>query len=154
LCGRRAPLRSTRADLVIESPMGDLRLPANAITTEDLADAVLLSAKTYDLKPAIDAIRPAVGVQTAVLPVLNGPRHLDRLDAAFGRERILGGVACIGATLTSDGTVRHLNRVHGITFGKRGGKISDQIETIARLFAATPFAASVSDNIMRTAVAA
>ncbi len=37
--------------------------------------------------------RPASGggAQTAVLPILNGMRHLDVLDAAFGPERVLGG---------------------------------------------------------------
>jgi 2-dehydropantoate 2-reductase len=137
--------------LVIESPVGDLHVPAKAITIEELGgefDTILLSAKAYDLESAIAAIRPAVGPETAILPVLNGLGHLARLDAAFGRERVLGGVAYIAATLTVDGTVRHLNRVHGITFGERSGEISDRVETIARVFTATPVAASVSDNIM------
>ena len=47
---------------------------------------------------------PAIGPGTAVLPVLNGLRHLDPLDLAFGPERVLGGVAYIAATLTADGT--------------------------------------------------
>jgi 2-dehydropantoate 2-reductase len=146
----RAALLNQRA-LVIESPTGDLRVPVTAITADGLAgpfDIVLLSAKAYDLKPAIAAIRSAVGPETAVLPVLNGPAHLDRLDAAFGREHVLGGVAYIAATLTENGTIQHLNRVHAITFGERTGDISERVETIARAFAATPVSASVSDNIV------
>ena len=139
--------------LVIESPLGDLRLPVQAATADSLAgsfDMVLLTAKAYDLDQAIAAIRPAVGPGTAVLPVLNGLRHLDRLDAAFGPERVLGGVAYIAATLTADGTIRHLNRVHGITFGERAGGISDRVEAIARAFAETPVSASASaDNHAR-----
>jgi ketopantoate reductase len=45
---------------------------------------VLLTAKHYDLDAAIAAICPAVGPDTAVLPLLNGLVHLDRLDRAFG----------------------------------------------------------------------
>lgn len=137
--------------LVIESTFGDLRLPvrvATADTLEGAFDTVLLAAKAYDLEQAIAAIQPAVGPETAILPVLNGLGHLDRLDAAFGRERVLGGVAYIAATMTAEGTIRHLNRVHGITFGERSGGISRRVETIAQAFAATSVSASASDNTM------
>jgi 2-dehydropantoate 2-reductase len=146
----RAPLLNERG-LVLESPMGDLRLPVRIATTGSLAGSfalVLLAAKAYDLDPAIAAIRPAIGPQTAVLPILNGLGHLDRLDAAFGREHVLGGVAYIAATMTADGAIRHLNRVHGITFGERSGEISQRIEAIARAFAATPVTAAPSESIV------
>src|SRR6266568_1349912 len=103
--------------LVIESPLGSLRMAVQIATADTLSgqfDTVLLTAKAYDLDQAVAAIRPAVGLDTAILPLLNGLGHLDRLDTAFGPQRVLGGVAYIGATLTSDGMVHHLNRLHGI----------------------------------------
>ncbi|HEU0215097.1 MAG TPA: 2-dehydropantoate 2-reductase [Stellaceae bacterium] len=138
--------------LVIESPMGNLRLPVQVATADTLAGdfaTVLLTAKAYDLEQAIAAIRPAVGPETAILPVLNGLGHLDRLDEAFGRERILGGVAYIAATLTADGAIRHLNRVHGITFGERSGGTSDRVAAIGRVFAPAVVSAPASTDIMR-----
>jgi 2-dehydropantoate 2-reductase len=137
--------------LVIESPLGDLRVPVHVATADSLTgnfDTVLLTAKAYDLDQAIAAIRSAVGPGTAILPVLNGVRHLDRLDAEFGSERVLGGVAYIAATLTAGGVVRHLNRVHGITFGERSGRLSERVEAIARVFAGTPVDSSASTAIM------
>lgn len=137
--------------LVIESSLGDLRLPVHVVTADSLAgafDTVLLTAKAYDLDQAIAAIRPAVAPGTAILPVLNGVRHLDRLDDEFGAERVLGGVAYIAATLTDGGVIRHLNRAHGITFGERSGRISERVEAIARAFAGTPVDASASRGIM------
>jgi len=137
--------------LVIDSPMGDLRLPVRVATADTLNgvfDAVLLTAKAYDLDQAIATIQPAVGPGTAILPVLNGLRHLDRLDAAFGPERVLGGVAYIAATLTAEGAIRHLNRVHGIAFGERSGAVSRRVGAIAGAFASTPVNASVSDSIL------
>jgi 2-dehydropantoate 2-reductase len=137
--------------LVIESPIGDLRRPVQVAVEETLAgsfDTVLLTAKAYDLDQAIIAIRPAVGAATVILPVLNGLGHLDRLDTVFGAERVLGGVAYIGATLTADGVIRHLNRIHGITFGERAGGVSERIEAITRAFAATRLDAWASDNIV------
>jgi 2-dehydropantoate 2-reductase len=137
--------------LVIESPLGDLRLPVRAVTVDSLGavfDIVLLAAKAYDLDQAVAAIRPAVGSETAILPVLNGLGHLDRLDEVFGPDRVLGGVAYIAATVTTDGTIRHLNRVHGITFGERSGEVSRRVEAITRAFAATPVSASASEDIV------
>ena len=137
--------------LAIESAFGDVTIPVKTVTADTLSgffDTVLLTAKAYDLEPAIVAIQPAVGPETAILPVLNGLVHLDRLDAAFGRERVLGGVAYIAATMTAEGTIRHLNRIHGITFGERSGEISRRVEKIAQTFAATPVSAKASDNIM------
>ena len=131
--------------------MGDLRVPVRVATADTLNgvfDTVLLTAKAYDLEQAIATIRPAVGPGTAILPVLNGLGHLDQLDAAFGPERVLGGVAYIAATLTAEGTIRHLNRVHGIAFGERSGAVSRRVEAIAGAFASTPVNASISDNIL------
>ena len=38
-------------------------------------DVVLLTCKAYDLPGAMDAIAPASGDGTAILPLLNGVRH-------------------------------------------------------------------------------
>lgn len=150
-------VRSARAaalvdrGLEVQSPMGNLRMPVKVATAETLAGdlhVVLLTSKAYDLDHAIADIRPAVGPDTAILPVLNGLAHLDSLETAFGPESVLGGVAYIAATLAPDGTIRHLNRVNGITFGERSGAPSDRVAAIARAFAGTPVTTSVSDKIM------
>ena len=62
-------------------------------------DAVLLSCKAFDLDDAIESFAPAVGPQTAIIPLLNGMLHLDVLDKKFGAERVLGGLCAIAATL-------------------------------------------------------
>jgi 2-dehydropantoate 2-reductase len=108
--------------LAIQSPVGDFKGPVKTVQAAGLApdyDAVLFTCKAYDLDGAIEAIRPAMGPETRVLPVLNGIRHLDALDSAFGKARVLGGTAQIGATLTPEGAVRHMSRFHLLTFGER-----------------------------------
>jgi len=83
------------------------------------------------------------------LPLLNGLVHLNRLDAAFGPDRVLGGVAYVGAVLLPDGSIRHVNRLSGIAFGERGGGISERTKTIEQLFANTPVSAPANDNILQ-----
>ena len=121
-------VRPRRAEQLAESGIallsvaGDVRVPAKTVLAETLApdyDLVLFTCKAYDLDGAIAAIRPAMGPDTRVLPLLNGMRHLDALDAAFGAPRVLGGTAQIGATLTAEGEVRHMSRFHLLTFGER-----------------------------------
>ena len=107
--------------LVVKSPMGDFVTPVKTVTREAPGrgyDAIILSCKAYDLEDAIATIRPAAE-GAMIIPQLNGMRHLERLDAEFGAERVLGGVAVIGVTMDADGTIRHLNKAHGFTFGER-----------------------------------
>jgi 2-dehydropantoate 2-reductase len=138
--------------LKVESALGDFQVPVNIATADRVGgpyDLVLLTAKHYDLDAAIEAIRPGVGADTAVLPLLNGLVHLDKLEAAFGHGRVLGGVAYVGAVLLPDGSIRHVNRLSGIAFGERGGGISERTKAIEQLFANTPVSAPANDNILQ-----
>jgi 2-dehydropantoate 2-reductase len=138
--------------LKVESALGDFQVPVNVATADRVGgpyELVLLTAKHYDLDAAIEAIRPGVGADTAVLPLLNGLVHLDKLDAAFGPGNVLGGVAYVGAVLLPDGSIRHVNRLSGIAFGERGGGISQRAKAIEQLFANTPVSAPANDNILQ-----
>jgi 2-dehydropantoate 2-reductase len=118
------PARAARlaADgLRVHATRGDFAGPVRALTQIDGEyDLVLLSCKAYDLDAAIDAIRPAVGANTLVLPLLNGLRHLDALDRAFGTPHVLGGLCHISVTLDDDGSIRQFGALERLTFGARG----------------------------------
>ena len=135
------PARAARLaarGLEIESPAtGDARIAVQTCTTVDPQarfDVVLLSCKAYDLDAAIDAIAPAMGAETFVLPLLNGYAHLDRLVGRFGAGRVVGGLAKIQATLSPEGVVRHLNDWRYLTVGELDGASSDRLEALKRLF--------------------
>jgi 2-dehydropantoate 2-reductase len=149
----RSPRAAALAEhgLKVESQLGDFQVPVKTVTADRVGgpyDVVLLTAKHYDLDTAIEAIRPAVGPNTAVLPLLNGLVHLDKLDAAFGPERVLGGVAYVGAVLQPDGSIRHVNRLSGIAQGERAGGGSERTQAIAAEFAGTPVSVPVNQNIL------
>jgi 2-dehydropantoate 2-reductase len=112
--------RLARHGLRVLRSEGDFAQPVRAITQADGAyDLVVVSCKAYDLDAAIAAIRPAVGAQTRVLPLLNGLRHLDALDAAFGAARVLGGLCHVSVTLEPDGAIRRFGTLERLTFGSR-----------------------------------
>jgi len=150
----RGPRAAALAEhgLKVASPLGDFQVPVKVATADRVGgpyDLVLLTAKHYDLDAAIDAIRPGVGPDTAVLPLLNGLVHLDRLAAAFGPGQVLGGVAYVGAVLLPDGSISHRNRLSGIAFGERSGGISQRGRAIEELFAGTLVTAPANDNILQ-----
>ncbi|HZK88542.1 MAG TPA: ketopantoate reductase family protein [Stellaceae bacterium] len=146
----RAALLAGRG-LRVASPLGDFTVKPQLATAERLDgpyDLILLTAKHYDLDQAIAAIRPAVGAGSAVLPMLNGLVHLDRLAAAFGPEAVLGGVAYVGASLQPDGSIRHHNQLSGIAFGERQGGVSERARAISAEFENSKVSAPPSENVM------
>jgi 2-dehydropantoate 2-reductase len=136
--------------LVIRSPLGDLTQKVATVLAGDVKpeyDVVMFTCKSYDLEDAIAAIAPAVGPQTAVIPFLNGLRHLERLDAAFGRERVVGGIALIAATLNAEGDILHLNDLQTLIVGERGAPGSKRCEQLAAILAKASFSSRLSDSI-------
>src|SRR5271155_5946220 len=137
--------------LTIRSPVGDFhRASPPIVLQEGLAepfDLVLLSCKAYDLEGAMASFARAVGARTAILPLLNGMRHLDVLAGRFGAERVLGGQCVISATLDPNGGIVHLNDIHALTFGELDGARSQRIEAIDSALSGARFDARLSENI-------
>jgi 2-dehydropantoate 2-reductase len=141
------------AGLVIKSPNGDVTLKnPPAVQADKLTekfDVVLLSCKAYDLDDAIKSFAPAVGPQTAIIPLLNGMRHLDVLDNKFGRERVLGGLCGIAVTLNEHREVVQLAPLQWLTFGERDGKMSERVKAIAEVMESGKFGAVASEQVLQ-----
>jgi 2-dehydropantoate 2-reductase len=148
--GRAAELAS--AGLAIKSPHGDVTLATpptvQAGKFDKTFDLVLLSCKAFDLDDAITSFAPAVGPKTAVLPLLNGMRHLDVLDEKFGPERVLGGLCTIAATLNERREVVQLAPMQTIGLGERDGKISERARAIADVMTQAKLEAAASGQIV------
>jgi 2-dehydropantoate 2-reductase len=138
--------------LVIESPLGNARIAANTVVAEDLKpgyDIVLLTCKAYDLDAAMEAIAPAVAGHCAIVPMLNGLAHLERLDVRFGRDRVMGGTCHINVTLAPDGTVKHMEPLNRIFFGEWDGSRSPRALALEAAFARTSIGWRHSEDILQ-----
>src|ERR1700728_4307547 len=139
--------------LVIKSPNGDVTLKnpptVQADKLNEKFDAVLLSCKAFDLEDAIRSFAPAVGPQTAIIPLLNGMLHLDVLDRKFGREHVLGGLCAIAVTLNEQREVVQLAPLQSLNFGERDGKMSDRVRAIADMMASGNFGSVASEHVVQ-----
>jgi len=141
--------------LVIRSPFGDANLRVKHVVADAVADAgpfdlVLLSCKAYDLHSAIEAIDPAVGDGTAILPILNGLAHYPSLDRRFGPDRVIGGMCVISAGKGPDGEIVHYGNGASITFGERdGGTHGGRCDAIAATLASARIDHTHAEDIHR-----
>lgn len=132
---RRAQLAD--GGLVINSSFGDASLPVTTIGAGEIDapyDLVLVSCKAYDLDDAMDAFAPAMGPDSMVLPLINGLRQIEALQARFGEARVLGGVCYVGANFDPEtGVINHFGTFHRIPFGELDGSVTPRVEAIAAL---------------------
>ncbi len=137
----------------LTSPRGNLSLaPPPAVLAENLTqpyDLILLSCKAHDLPSAMENFAPAVGPNTAILPLLNGLAHIETLDHRFGPTRVLGGATTISAVRDPDGRIRHLNNLDTLLFGDREHPGSSRIESVAETLNVPGFEALLRPNIMQ-----
>jgi 2-dehydropantoate 2-reductase len=136
-------LSPARGDVFIAKPPTVL-----ADSLHEHFDLILLSSKAYDLAGSMDAIAPAVGPNTYILPMLNGMAHFALLDERFGAEHVLGGTCFISAVRDADGTIRHLNDLDSIIFGDRFAPAGPRLEAVAAALADANFTATLRPRIL------
>ena len=145
---RAAALRAN--GLRVLSPMGDFAVVprlADAATLAETFDIVLVTVKAFGLAAAIEDFAPAVGPGTMILPVLNGMKHVDDLQARFGPGRVLGGVCRVSTTLDTQGRVVHLAPLHELVYGELGGQRTARIEALHAFMSDAGFDARLSTHI-------
>ena len=147
--GRAAQLR--KDGLRILSPHGDLTLAPKLVLANEMDgpyDAVLLAVKSYGLEGAMSDLAPAVGPATMILPVLNGMRHLDALEARFGGDRVLGGSTRLSTDLDSEGRILQLGEFNDLSYGERSCADTPRIQALHAELGNAGFDTTLSPDII------
>ena len=110
-------------------------------------DLVVLAVKSEAIGTAIDDVTPAVGPSTAVIPFLNGMRHVDPLVSRFG-SAVLGGVLRIATELEDDGSIRVLAPTFQVEIGELTGESSQRVDVIASRFGAAGAQVVIAPDII------
>jgi 2-dehydropantoate 2-reductase len=128
---RAAALREN--GLQVLSPHGDFTVRPKLVAANELHDRfdlVLVTVKAFALASAIEDFAPAVGPDSTILPVLNGMKHVDDLQARFGAQRVIGGVCRVSTRLDDQGRIVQLLDVHELLYGELDGSSSARIARI------------------------
>lgn len=147
--GRAAELESD--GLVVKARDGEIRTRVRTLQQGQIEgpyDVVLLTCKAYDLEGAIEAVAPAIGPESVVLPLLNGILHIDILAERFGAARVLGGLTVINPVMLPDGTIEQSAVSMTITaIGELSGGGSPRCTAIQAALAAGGLAVDVAEDI-------
>lgn len=142
----------SRGGLAVTSPNGDFRLDrVKAFRRSDEmgeVDLVVVGLKTFDNDGLLELVRPLVRGSAAVLTLQNGLGNEELLAGAFGAERVLGGVAFLGANRGEPGTVHHLGKGQ-IRLGEFRPGRSRRAEELAALFVAAGVRCDPVDDLTR-----
>lgn len=149
---RGATLSALReSGLRVESADGDFAIqPAQA--TDDTAtvgpvDAVLLAVKGWQVPDAIETIRPLMGAETFIAPLLNGVEAPDQLAEAFGQQHVVGGLCGLFGSIVAPGHIRNLMARPFITLGELDSPGSERIERLRQAFAQVGVQATIAADI-------
>lgn len=136
--------------LVIRSVHGDVTLHPNTLLSganPHPYDVIILSTKAYHLETVIEDIRPYVGANTMILPLLNGISHIDSLLNNFKDENVIGGLCFVESTMDESGAILQSSPIHDVVFGERGGELTDRIKQLQKVFEGTKANFTLSKTI-------
>src|SRR5579859_6227777 len=123
---RGAHLRALReSGLRVESVDGDIVVPSvHATDTAAVTgpvDVVLLAVKGWQVPEAIETMRPLVGADTVIVPLLNGVEAPDQLASAYGDPHASGGLCRLFGSVVGPGHFRNVMAEPFISFGELDG---------------------------------
>ncbi len=147
--GHLAAIR--RYGLRVESAKGNIHLKHVKATDKPKeigpVDYVLFTVKLADTESAIEAIRPLIGKDTAVISLQNGVDAEPLLSEKLGLQHVMGGLAFIAAVITAPGVIKHTGTMARVVFGELDGTRTPRAETLLAAFRDAGVDAEISDNI-------
>lgn len=147
--GRAALLREK--GLVLLSPHGDVTVQPKLVTAEEIAqpyDAVLVTVKAFGLDQALADMKPAIGPDTMIMPVLNGMRHVDEIRARYGNA-LVGGVCKVATTIDSEGRIKQLAEFQELAYGELDGSASERTARLDAALRDAGFTARLTPDVAR-----
>ncbi len=120
--------------LTVLSPRGDVTITDPQLLGDPreagIFDVALLCTKLWDLAEAARLIKPLLAIDSAVVPLQNGVTAEETVAEELGRQRVIGGVAYIAATIAEPGVIRHTGDFAALTFGELDGSDSWRVESL------------------------
>ncbi len=124
--------------LKIDSVKGDFVVRSIQATDDpneiDPVDVILVSVKAWQVPEAAKTMRPMVGPETVVVPLLNGVEAPTQLAGILGTEHVIGGLCGIISFVAGPGHIHHVGADPFINFGEIDNNHSERVENLRRTF--------------------
>lgn len=150
LIARGQHLDAIRArGLRIQSYQGEFSVPVKAVgDPKEIgpADLILFCVKSYDTESAARQCLPIMGKETAILSLQNGVDNEEKIAAIVGGDKVLGGVAYIGAGVAAPGVIVHTAEGR-IVFGELTGGTSERGKHLERILREAGLPIEISPDI-------
>jgi len=150
--GRGEHLRAMQQNgLCLETPQGSLRVGnarfVDAAREVGECDVVLFAVKAYDIEAAAASLKSLVDGGAAIVSVLNGVDHQDRIAAVVGAGSVLGGLAMVSGVITAPGVIRYTSPMSSLRFGEGDGRMSARALAFRDACIGAGFGATVEPDI-------
>ena len=123
-----------RGGLRVKSVNGDFTIhPAQATDMPahvGAVDYVVVAVKAYSLKTAAPQIRPLVGSETTVVPLLNGVDAHEHLIEALGPVPVVGGLCSLVSLIEAPGVIRQESKLQRVVVGELDRRKSERVERL------------------------
>jgi 2-dehydropantoate 2-reductase len=140
------------AGLRVNSVNGDFTIrPARATDTPaeiGPVDCVVVAVKQYSLREAAPQIRPLVGPETTVVPLLNGVDAHQPLIEAVGAGPVVGGLCSLVSLVEAPGVIRQESKLRRVVVGELDRRKSDRVERLVRAWSAAGAEAIHAEDIL------
>ena len=111
------------------------------------ADYVIMTTKSYDLDETVAQIKPCVGENTVILPLLNGIDNSSRIRSLLPGTEVWNGCVYIVARLNEPGVVESSGNVHRLDFGYEN-KANERLISFEKLLKNAGIDATFHENIL------
>lgn len=111
------------------------------------ADVVIIGVKLWATDEAVAAIAPLMGPNSVAVSFQNGVIAKDKLIAAYGKERVWGGVSNIAALIEKPGVIRHNGTMAVLIPGELDGRRTPRLEAFIKACEKAKIETRVPENI-------
>lgn len=139
----------TENGIKIVSDFGNFKINPVLVTKKELKqnyDVVLLTCKSYHLDEVISDLKPTQK-NSIIIPLLNGQTHINKLEKAFKKDNVFGGVAHVSSNSTSPGVIQHVGKIKRLSFGNRFDSNIEFAKDFYEICRKADFQTILSDNI-------
>ncbi|MFZ4582601.1 MAG: ketopantoate reductase family protein [Paludibacter sp.] len=122
------------------------KLATDNATEIGIVDFALITPKSYDLTTTIEQIKPCIGSETVILPLLNGVDISDRIRKMLPNTEVWDGCVYIVGRLKEPGVVQSSGGVHDLFFGNDKSE-SIKLQQLEKILLDAGIKANYSRNI-------